>query len=162
MVIYCVQGIQQSLQNIDVKTHNLVCDGYMIARGGIHNIKMFSEYKDETWDFEEKELDNDYKEDINYVCVVGKGKNNSVAVSTKLTSVFDDKYGNIEVDIIAILKEYVELALLTGNNFFNTKYNALYMLKTHKKHFEMFDKIQGMKMYDEIWYNLDNLVISWI
>jgi hypothetical protein len=124
----------------------------MIARGAIHYVKMFQEYKDETWDLEENELDNDYKEDINYICVVGKGKNNSVAVSTKLTSVFEDKYGSRDVDIISILKEYVEIALKSGNNFFNTKYTALYMLKTHKKHFELFDKIQGMKMYDEIWY----------
>ena len=125
----------------------------MIARGAIHYVKMFQEYKDETWELQENELDNDYKEDINYVCVVGKGKNNSVAVSTKLTSVFEDKYGNRDVDIISILREYVEIALKSGNNFFNTKYTALYMLKTHKKHFELFDKIQGMKMYDEIWYN---------
>jgi predicted transport protein len=123
----------------------------MIARGAIHYIKMFQEYKDETWELEENELDNDYKEDLNYVCVVGKGKNNSVAVSTKLSSVFEDKYGNRDVDIISILKEFVEIALEYGNNFFNTKYTALYMLKTHKKHYELFDKIQGMKLYDEIW-----------
>jgi hypothetical protein len=123
----------------------------MIARGAIHNVRIFTEYKNETWEFEDKELDNDYKEDINYICVVGKGKNNSVATSTKLTSVFEDKYGNKDIDILNILKEYVEFALFSGNNFFNTKYTALYMLKTHKKHFELFDKIQTMKMYDEIW-----------
>jgi hypothetical protein len=151
MEIYYVQEISPSSRNINVKTFNPVCDGYMIAIGAIHNIRMFSEYKDESWECEEKELDNDYNEDLNYVCVVGNRKNNSVAVSTKLTSVFDDKYGNRDIDIISLLREYVELALVSGNIFFNTKYSALYMLKTHKKHYELFDKIQGMKIYDEIW-----------
>jgi tRNA-dihydrouridine synthase len=153
-VTYYVQEISPSLKNTNVYNTNLVCDGYMIARGAIHNVEMFNEYKDETFELEEKELDNDYNEDINYVCVVGKGKNNSVAVSTKLASVFEDKYGNRDIDIIRIVKDYVELAIKSGNNFFNTKYTSLYMLKTHKKHFDLFNKIQTMKFYDEIWYNL--------
>lgn len=51
----------------------------------------------------------------------------------------------METDIIEQVKEYFALSVETGNHYQNTKYCILYMLKTHKHHFDLFKKIHGSK-----------------
>jgi len=138
----------------------------MLARGAIHNPKIFEEYKNLPLEeyFENSEdraaLDNDYEEvkDEEEISKFAKNKNTNdsdVKVSYKLTKIFEKKYINREIDIVPILREYVEIALKTGNNFHNSKYIVLYILKTHKKYVELFRKIQNSKNYKEMSELLD-------
>lgn len=142
----------------------------MLARGAIHNPKIFEEFKnfsledyllnsDINFSNEEFNLDNDYEEvceekdnkDLN--CNhqnKKKEKDDDIKVSNKLSKVFEKKYNKQVIDIIPIIKDYIELALRTGNYFHNSKYNTLYILKTHKKHLDLFKKIQSSKNYLEV------------
>lgn len=76
-----------------------------------------------------------------------------VESSNNLAKIFDMKYNNNSksIDILSILREYVLLAISTSNNFNNTKYNTLYILKTHKHHLKLFQSIQVSKDYTNLW-----------
>jgi tRNA-dihydrouridine synthase len=149
----------------------------MLARGAIHNPKVFNEYKN--LNLEEfllknndldLELENDYEEipdDDNIVPNINSSNKKSdktthsskkinnddetdLRVSNKLSKIFEKKYTNTHIDIVPTVKEYLELALKTGNNFKNSKYNILYILKTHKNHMDLFKKIQNSKSFEEL------------
>jgi tRNA-dihydrouridine synthase len=136
----------------------------MLARGAIHNPKIFTEYKEELYeDIQDNDFDNDYEEvDKEEECEKeikknSKNKNkdfnaggDDVQASTKLAKVFENKYKGVFVDIIPQVKEYIEISLKCGNNFHNTKYVVLYILKTHKKHLMVFQKIQTCKNFIEM------------
>ena len=51
----------------------------------------------------------------------------------------------MQTDIFEQVQEYFKLCIATGNNHQNTKYCMLYMLKTHKHHFELFKQIHASK-----------------
>jgi hypothetical protein len=138
----------------------------MLARGAIHNPKIFTEYKEELYeDIQDNDFDNDYEEiDKEEECekeiTKNSKKNNKkadfnaggddVQASTKLAKVFENKYKGVFVDIIPQVKEYIDISLKCGNNFHNTKYVVLYILKTHKKHLAIFQKIQVCKNFIEM------------
>jgi len=144
----------------------------MLARGAIHNPKIFHEYKNMTSDnylinSEDTDVfDNDYEEiqdeeentnsnkcDIqpqrNQLKHV-KNNEEDLRISNRLSKIFEKKYTKNVIDIVPILRDFVELCLETGNAFNNSKYNVLYILKTHKKQLELFEKIQNSKNYEEM------------
>lgn len=51
----------------------------------------------------------------------------------------------METDIIHQVREYFRLSITSGNHYQNTKYCIMYMLKTHKHHYDLFKKIHGSK-----------------
>lgn len=75
---------------------------------------------------------------------------NKLKVSVRLTTALKEKYKDIKIDIVNHITDYIKIAIDTGNSFHNTKYNILYMLKTHKKFIDLFNKIQRMKNYEEL------------
>jgi hypothetical protein len=79
-----------------------------------------------------------------------KTSEDDVKVSNKLSTVFEKKYNKQCIDIIPIIKDYVEIGMKYGNNVLNTKYVILYILKTHKKHMEVFNKLHHVKTYEEM------------
>jgi tRNA-dihydrouridine synthase len=171
-----------------------LCDGFMMARGAIHNPNIFNEYKNQTLtytdyleygndDEDEKQFlnNNDYEIDSSNLVLNPKEiietkdkelnkdlncnhsrknkKNQNEAsfcaedemkVSNNLAKVFDKKYNKKYIDIMPIVKEYVQIALQVGNNFNNSKYSILYILKTHKKHMDIFKKIQSSRNFEEL------------
>ena len=131
--------------------------GFLIGRGAIHNPNIFNEYKNiETkleFEFDKnkkvniKEInnkENKLNEDKNNKNEIDK--ENEVKLSIKLTKELSKKY-NKDINIIPLIKKYIEICLEYENNFGNTKYNVLYILKTHKKYIELFQKIQKIKDY---------------
>lgn len=54
--------------------------------------------------------------------------------------VYERRYARLpmEVDILTQVREYFRLAIKAGNHYQNTKYCIMYMLKTHKQHFDLF------------------------
>lgn len=148
-----------------------LCSGFLLARGAIHNPKIFEEFKNFSLDdyllqsginFSLSQsndyLDNDYDEieDKNTKSSQKqkeskiKTSEDDVKVSNKLSTVFDKKYNKQSIDIIPVIKDYVELAMKCGNNILNTKYVILYILKTHKKHMEVFNVLHHVKNYETI------------
>ncbi len=145
--------------------------GFMIGRGAIHNPKLFEDFKNTFEDLtlvsfqkDEKNViinnnDNDDKEKN-----INKNNNNDnlckkdpneksvddIQISIKLTRAIDKKYNGVKIDIIPLIKEYIELAIRYGNMFGNTKFVVLSILKTHKKEMEIFQKIQTFKYYDDL------------
>jgi len=142
-----------------------MCSGFMIARGAIHNPKIFDEYRNFSFDdyllhsdisFREDHLENDYEELPDDKTTKRSATNESeVRVSNKLAKIFERKYYNKNIDILFIIKEYIELALKCGNYFHNSKYTVLYILKTHKKHMDLFKKITQSKSYKELCIHLN-------
>ena len=132
--------------------------GFLIGRGAIHNPNIFNEYKNNEKNLE-LEFDNNkinnIKEINNKEIKLNEDvKNNDikdeeVKISIKLTKELSKKY-NKDIDIIPLVKRYIEICLEYGNNFGNTKYNILYILKTHKKFIELFQKIQKIKEYKNL------------
>lgn len=143
----------------------------MLARGAVHNPGIFRLYKEyyieneveligdnvdlmneyEELDSNEsnKNSNHELKETLSNTNMYGK---EDPKVSQKLTKVIERKYqkDNIKFDIMPILKEYIEIALKCGNQYKNTKYNLLYILKTHKDYINLFQKIQNLKDYKNI------------
>jgi len=115
----------------------------MIGRGCIHNPKIFEEYKNTFEDlnlvsFQKDDNHNNLineNNDKNNLCLSDPNEKNidDVKISVKLTNAIDKKYNGVTVDIIPLIKEYIELAIKYGNIFGNTKYVILSILKTHKK-----------------------------
>jgi tRNA-dihydrouridine synthase len=149
----------------------------MIARGAIHNPKIFDEYKNISLDdfySEENDLnflENNYEEVNANVNINGekisdnssssttknytkitrrKNSEEDLSFSVKLSKALEKKYNYKFIDIVPIVRDYTEIALRTGNNFHNTKYNVLYMMKTHKNYLELFQKIQQTKNYEQL------------
>lgn len=92
-------------------------------------------------------------------CLLNKKKKNSkneedsendVKQSKNLAKIFEIKYGNKIIDIIPIIKEFAQIARNLDYSIQNTKYNCLYILKTHKNHLNLFQKIQKIKTYDDL------------
>jgi hypothetical protein len=141
----------------------------MLARGAIHYPKIFEDYKNLSddqfvlnshYDGTDK-LENDYEEiiDVDNDESNNKSKKHNkkdkneeddLKVSNKLSKIFDKKYYSSPVDILPCVQDYIELAMQTGNNFSNAKYNTLYILKTHKNHLDLFKKIQSSKDYKTV------------
>ena len=136
--------------------------GFLIGRGAIHNPNIFNEYKNNEKNFEfefdnnkinnikeinnkEIKINNDAKNNI----IINNKKDEEVKISIKLTKELSKKY-NKDIDIIPLVKRYIEICLQYGNNFGNTKYNVLYILKTHKKFIDLFQKIQKIKDYEKL------------
>ena len=134
--------------------------GFMIGRGCIHNPKIFEEYKNTFEDlnlvsFQKDDNHNNLineNNDNNNLCLSDPNEKNidDVKISVKLTNAIDKKYNGVTVDIIPLIKEYIELAIKYGNIFGNTKYVILSILKTHKKEISLFQKIQTIKYYDDL------------
>ena len=137
----------------------------MSARGIIHNPGIFNEIKEYIKESKFKEtnelslLENDYEE----ICQEKEDKNNKYNVyneenikeSKNLAKIFDTKYKNKEIDILKFVREFTKLAYKYENAYQNTKYNSSYILKTHKKHLNLFNKIQQSKNYDELFKILE-------
>lgn len=70
--------------------------------------------------------------------------------SKNLAKIFEIKYNNAIIDIVPIIKEFVKIAKELDYSIQNTKYNCLYILKTHKNHLNLFQKIQKIKTYEDI------------
>lgn len=75
---------------------------------------------------------------------------NDVKQSKNLAKIFEIKYENKVIDIIPIIKEFAKIARNLDYSIQNTKYNCLYILKTHKNHLNLFQKIQKIKTYDDL------------
>lgn len=155
---------------IILKKYNL-CDGFLFARGAVHNPKIFDEiinydYQDSLEYDEEKDykfLKEDREELFNETQEENNNNKKSqkqdpyeddVKTSLNLAKTMEDKYKGREIKIIDIIKDYLELAMKTGNNFRNSKYVILYLLKTHKKFIELFQKIQRSNNFGELRYNI--------
>ena len=80
---------------------------------------------------------------------------NNLKESKNLAKVLEKKYGNTELNTINIVKEFILIAEKYENAFHNTKYNALYILKTHKNHQKYFNLIQKTKNYEELKKSLE-------
>ena len=140
-------------------------NGVMLARGAIHNPAIFNQIKEKSLkeslvlDLKEdhnEELTNDYKEfpekeDENED---KNEKNNNkkleVQESNKLAKVLENKYKDEKIDILPKIKELIQLGIKYNNQFHNTKYNVLYILKTHKNHKELFNKLSHAKDYSSL------------
>ena len=148
----------------------------MLARGAIHNPTIFNMYKErfvnntnieitedldveyfKEPDFEEVVVSVDKVETQKIANKKGKIEENELKVSNKLTKMIEVKYQEDDVvfDVFDIVVEFCEIALEVGNSFQNTKYNVLYILKTHKKYLEIFQKIQSIKYYSELFLILN-------
>lgn len=84
-----------------------------------------------------------------------KEKSNSVyddnvKESKNLAKIFQRKYKGNKINILPVVKEFIELAEKYENPFHNTKYNSSYILKTHKKEMSYFNAIQKSKTYDDL------------
>jgi hypothetical protein len=102
---------------------------------------------------EEKDEKNENKNNNNdNLCIKDPNEKNvdDIQISVKLTRAIDKKYNGVKIDIIPLIKEYIELAIRYGNMFGNTKFVVLSILKTHKKEMEIFQKIQTFKYYDDL------------
>ena len=144
--------------------------GFMIGRGAIHNPKLFEEFKNTFEDLSLEYFQKDNKNIINNnesddneknenknnnndnLCIKDPNEKNvdDIQISVKLTRAIDKKYNGVKIDIIPLIKEYIELAIRYGNMFGNTKFVVLSILKTHKKEMEIFQKIQTFKYYDDL------------
>ena len=67
----------------------------------------------------------------------------SIEFSQNLVRIFETRYNSQarEMDILDLVREYYVNCLQTGNHFQNTKYCILYILKTHKVHYDLFKKL---------------------
>jgi tRNA-dihydrouridine synthase len=145
-----------------------ICHGFMIARGAIHNPKIFEEYKNFSLsnyllesgiEFNEDEFENDNEEIIdttekNKMINLKATDYDDVKASNKLSKIFEKKYNKNKIDIVPMIREYVELALKLGYNYNNAKYVILYILKTHKNELPLFKKLTSSRGYEEICTNL--------
>eukprot|EP00347_Sterkiella_histriomuscorum_P011970 403370398 len=73
-----------------------------------------------------------------------KNDDENVEFSQNLVRVFEQRYHKhpMQLNILDLVKEYFKICIETGNNFQNSKYNILYILKTHKEHYELFKRLQ--------------------
>jgi len=81
-----------------------------------------------------------------------KKNTNHIEMSTKLQRIISLKYdeSNMKVNIMSYIKEYISICIKYENHFHNTKYNVLYILKTHKKYKDLFNKLSQTKSYEQM------------
>lgn len=60
------------------------------------------------------------------------------------------KHKETNIDIIPFIFEFAELAQRYENAFHNTKYNILYILKTHNTKSNLFKSVSSSKSYEEL------------
>ncbi|CDW87538.1 trna-dihydrouridine synthase 2-like [Stylonychia lemnae] len=145
--------------------------GVIVARGAIHNCALFTQKQemlnpntyeenfelwiDNTQEQQQKEesvLQKQIFEQENQKTDNAKQKNKksgggddeNVEFSLNLVKVFETRYQKYPmlVPILDQVREYFRLCIEFGNHFQNAKYVILYMLKTHKDHFELFKQLQ--------------------
>lgn len=77
-------------------------------------------------------------------------KDTEVIPSQKLSIVMNDKYKNHQIDISKYIKELYKYSVKYNNHFHNTKYNILYILKTHNTKSKLFKELSSCKNYDDM------------
>lgn len=118
-----------------------------------NSILLVNEYQElEDKDEKDKEDNDDInnKNDKNNTKKIKKQDNNEVKESKNLAKIFFKKYEHNDFDVLPYVKEFIEYAEKYENAFHNTKYNASYILKTHKKHMNVFNEIQKSKTYNDL------------
>lgn len=70
--------------------------------------------------------------------------------SKNLSKLMESKHAGHQIDVVSFIKELLELSIKFENHFHNTKYNMLYILKTHKSHSKLFNEIQSTKDYEQL------------
>ena len=73
-----------------------------------------------------------------------------VVASQKLSKIMSLKHKNNEINIIDYIKEFLEYAIKYENYFHNSKYNILYILKTHNTKSSLFKDISSCKDYEKM------------
>lgn len=82
-----------------------------------------------------------------------KSNLDNVDMSNKLEKQIAIKYKESNMDdvnILSYIKEYLSICIKYENHFHNSKYNVLYMMKTHKKYKDLFVKLSQTKNYDQM------------
>jgi len=64
-----------------------------------------------------------------------------VQFSTKLVKLIELRYKGETVEVIGEVRRLFLLSAEVGNHFQNTKYNILYVLKTHKENYDLFKQL---------------------
>ncbi len=71
----------------------------------------------------------------------------SIEFSQNLVKVYERRYARLPMttDILEYVKDYFTYAVQAGNHYQNTKYCLLYMLKTHRQHYDLFKLLHTSK-----------------
>lgn len=159
---FAVNGDIFTPRDLQILTKKKIISGYMLGRGAIHNPNVFNEFKELHEDLNVVEFQKDENEKVNTILdkeTPNKEEENkdkdTVQMSTKLSKALERRYNNKKVDIIPLIKEFLTICMKYDNNFGNSKYITLYVLKTHRHLNELFKKIQNCKSYTELFSYFD-------